>query len=97
MAKTEVYSWRVDPATKMGLEEEARREGISLAELMDRMSRSYLEERRRPNDDELEQTRIQAAAAKCFGTIAAGPYFSENVREKVRARVRARFARNRSA
>ncbi len=81
----------------MGLEEEARRQEISLAELLDRMARRYLEDRRRNKDDELEQARIQAAAAKCFGRIAAGPYFAENVREEVRARVRARFARNRSA
>ena len=34
MSKTEVYSWRVSPETKAALEEEARREGLTLAALL---------------------------------------------------------------
>jgi hypothetical protein len=94
MAKTEVYSWRLDPETKMGLEEEARREGLSLAQLMDRTARQLLEDRRRSRkDDDQEQARIHAAAAKSIGAIAAGPDFSQNVSAKVRARLKQRHAR----
>lgn len=96
--KTEVYSWRLDADVKIGLEQEARLQGLSLAAFLDRTARQAITEgRRQREDDEAEQARLQAAAAKCFGTIAAGPEFSENVREKVRAAVRARLARNRSA
>jgi hypothetical protein len=86
------------PEIKMGLEEEARAQGLRLAELLDRMALQIIENGHRKRDvDEAEQARIHAAAAKCFGAFAAGPNFSENVREKVRARVRERFARNRPA
>ena len=98
MAKTEAYSWRMNPEIRMGLEEEARVHGLTLAQFLDHTAlRIIAEGRRTRNGDEAEQKRLQAAAAECFGTIAAGPHFSENVREKVRARVRARLARNRSA
>jgi hypothetical protein len=91
MAKTEVYSWRVDRETKMGLEEEARREGISLAQLMDRMAHQWLESRR--HDDKSEQARLHAAAAKYVGAISGGdPFGSEKVREVVRKRIRERNA-----
>lgn len=96
MAKTEVYSWRVDPAVKMDLEQEARRQKISLAELMDRMARSYLEGLQR-DDDDREQERIGKEVMKYVGSISVEPDVSQNVGEKVRARVRARLARNRTA
>jgi len=98
MAKTEVYSWRLDPDFKMELEAEVRRDGMTLAEVLHRLAKQWLEERRRRNgDDEAEQARLHAAVAKCFGTIAAGPDFSENVSAKVRMRLKERDARKRSA
>ena len=96
MAKSEVYSWRLDPDTKMALETEARRQGRSLAELLDHIAQQWLSDGTRKNDDE-EQARINAAVAKCFGSISAGPEFSENVREKVRKRVKDRHESKRSA
>jgi len=94
MAKTEVYSWRVDPETKMALESEARSEGVTLAQVLDRIAKQWLEKRKRRNgDDEAEQARLRAAAAKYAGTLSGGdPYGSEKVREVVRKRVRERNA-----
>lgn len=94
MAKTEVYSWRLDPEIKMSLEEEARLLGISLAEFLDRTARQVIKEtRQKRENDEAEQARLHAAAAKYVGTISGGdPYASERVREIVRKRIRERNA-----
>ena len=94
MLKTEVYSWRLDPAIKMALESEARSEGTSLAEMLDRMARQWLERRKRQNgDDDAEQARLHAAAAKYMGAISGSdPFASEKVREVVRKRVKERNA-----
>jgi hypothetical protein len=98
MAKTEVYSWRVDPETKMALEAEARREGRSVSEVLDRIAKQWLQEQSLSREDgEAEQERLHAAAAKYAGTITAGPDFSENVGAKVRALLKERHARKRSA
>ena len=95
MAKTEVYSWRLDRQRKMAMESEARREGISLAEVLDRLTREWLESQgHRNGDDAAEQARLHAAAAKCFGTLSGGgPYDSENVRTLVRKRLKERYGR----
>jgi len=94
MAKTEVYSWRVDPDIKMALESEARLHGVTLAEMLDRIAKQWLEMRRQQSgDDEAEQARLHAAAAKWFGSISSGhPNDSENVRTLVRKRLRERYA-----
>ena len=98
MPKTEVYSWRLARETKIGLEQEARRQGLSLSEILDRITSEWLEEQALARGgDAAEQARIHAAAAKAFGTIAAGPDFSENVGAKVRALMRQRHERKRSA
>lgn len=95
MAKTEVYSWRMNPEIKMGLEEEAREHGLTLAEFLDDTALRIIEEgRRRRNGDEAEQKRLHAAAAKCFGTIAGGdPHRSEKVSETIRKRLKERYGR----
>ena len=73
MAKTEVYSWRVDPQIKMALEAEARLQGTTLAEVLDRIAKQWLETRKQQNgDDEAEQARLHAAAAKYAGAISGG-------------------------
>ncbi|HME32298.1 MAG TPA: hypothetical protein VKG65_06060 [Terriglobales bacterium] len=95
MAKTEVYSWRVDPQTKMALESEARSQGMTLAGVLDRLAKQWLEMQKQQNgDDEAEQARLHAAAAKCFGTLSMGdPRGSEKVRETVRKRLQERYGR----
>jgi len=95
MAKTEVYSWRVDPQIKMALEAEARSQGTTLAEVLDRIAKQWLEMQKKQNgDDAAEQARLHAAAAKCFGTISGGdPHRSEKVSETVRRRLKERYDR----
>ena len=54
--KTEVYSWRVSAQRKAELESEARRDGMSLAGLLERITTDWLQERRESrNGDEAEQ------------------------------------------
>ena len=95
MAKTEVYSWRVDPKIKMALEDEARTQGESVAQVLDKITKQWLEKRKRRNgDEETEQARLHAAAAKCFGTLSGGaPTDSENVSALVRKRLLERYGR----
>jgi len=95
MAKTEVYSWRVDPQIKMALESEARSQGTTLAEVLDRIAKQWLEMQKKQNgDDEAEQARLHAAAAKCVGTLSMGdPRGSEKVRETVRKRLEEHYGR----
>ncbi len=95
MRKSEVYSWRVSPDLKSALEHAAREERGSLGALIDRIAAEWLERKRRAaRGDELTQRRLQAAAARCFGTIRGGDeYRSEKARELVRARLTKRRAR----
>ena len=92
--KSEVYSWRVSPDLKTGLEREARRRRISFAAVLDLAARDWLNKSgAEPGGDE-EQHRLQKAASKCFGALASGDaYRSENVREAVRQRLRRQHAR----
>ena len=72
MAKTEVYSWRVDPALKRELETIARAEKTSVGALVDRACRSWLE-----NSDvhalarETSQQRRRQALAEIIGSARA--------------------------
>ncbi len=43
MKKSEVYSWRVGPDLKRALEDAARAERTSVAELLNRMAKAWLE------------------------------------------------------
>jgi|SRR5579859_2530362 len=71
--KTEVYSWRVAADKKAELEGEARREGTSLAALLDEITTNWLNERRNGNgDDEPEQAAIRKRAAAAIGSIHGG-------------------------
>lgn len=67
--KSEVYSWRVSPALKAGLEEAARREGRTLARLLDQIAGSYLSTGG-AGDLGQEQQRLHAKAARSAGRIA---------------------------
>lgn len=78
----------------MALESEARSAGMTMAEMLDRLAKQWLETRKQQDgDDDAEQARLHAAAAKCMGTISGGdPFASEKVREVVRKRIRERNA-----
>lgn len=68
--KTEVYSWRVSAQRKAELESEARREGTSLAGLLEEITDAWLKERR--NGDEAEQTAIRKRVMATVGSIRGG-------------------------
>jgi hypothetical protein len=73
MGKSEVYSWRVSAETKAALEHEARRQGVSLAGLLERISSDWLQARAAANAaDASEQQRLHAKAAKLLGSIDGG-------------------------
>jgi len=88
--KTEVYSWRVSAAKKADLESEARREGMSLSALLDRITSDWLTEHRNGHgDDEAEQARIRKRVMATVGTIRGGdPTRSSRTSELVREIIR---------
>lgn len=91
--KTEVYSWRVSTELKTGLEREAKQRKVSLSAVLDLAARDWLA-KNRADEDEEEQRRLHAAAAKSFGTISGpGGRRSERVRELVRERLPQRHGR----
>jgi hypothetical protein len=93
MNKTEVYSWRISPATKAAIENEARREKTTVAALLDRITKEWIESRRGETDD-AEQERLHARIDKTIGAISGNnPKRSERVREGVRHRLKRRYGR----
>ena len=84
--KTEVYSWRVSAEKKTELEGEARREGTSLATLLDKITGDWLDSRRNGHaDDEAEQAAIRKRAAAAIGSICGeDPTRSKRASELVR-------------
>jgi hypothetical protein len=94
MRKSEVYSWRVSPDLKMALEFEARREQTSVADLLGQIARSWLGQRSRTPETDVEQARLQAAAARSFGTVAGrDPHRAEKARAAVHRRLERRHGR----
>ena len=95
MAKTGIISWRIDPDLKMRLEAEARAQGVTLVAILNRIAKQWLETRKQHDgDDEAEQARLHAEAAKWCGSISGGdPHGSEKVSETVRMRLRERYGR----
>jgi hypothetical protein len=95
MGKTDVYSWRLRPEMKTALETEARRQGESLAALLERMAQEWLHSRRQASgQDQDEQARLHRAASKTFGAISGGDARrAERARLLVRKRLARRHAR----
>jgi hypothetical protein len=92
--KTEVYSWRVSPDLKTGLEREARRRKMSLSAVLDLAAQEWLKKSDAGDDDDEKQQRLQKAAAECFGIFAGNdPGRSENAGKIVRGRLRRRYGR----
>jgi len=93
--KTQVYSWRVSAAKKAELESEARREGTSLAALLDQITGDWLHQRHNGrSDDEEEQTAIRKRAAAAIGSIrGSDPTRSARSSELVREILRKRYGR----
>jgi len=95
MMKTDVYSWRVASETRSELEREARREGASIAEILDRITGQWLAARRAERaGEDAEQARMRQAAVRTFGSISGGdPRRSVSVRDEVRRRLQKRRGR----
>ena len=94
MKKTEVYSWRISPHMKSGLEEAARRAREPVAKLLERIVDQWLRSSDDGAGEARDQRRIRSAAARAFGKLAGGdPARSERARETVRARLQERRAR----
>jgi hypothetical protein len=92
MAKFAVYRWRLDSDIKRCLKDAARAEKTSFGRLLDRIAREWLQEREA--EEEAEQQRLRAEAAKWIGSINSGDrYGSERVRERVRAKLFAKHRR----
>lgn len=83
--KTEVYSWRLSAHRKAELEEQARREGISLSALLERVTGEWLAERRNGHSDEAEQAALRKRVMATVGSIRGGdPTRAERASELVR-------------
>jgi hypothetical protein len=97
--KTEVYSWRLDAEKKLELEAEARREGKSVAEVLDEISSEWLNMRRDAHDgDGAEQARIRKRIMVTVGTVRGGdPTRATRSRELVREIVRRKHEKESSA
>jgi hypothetical protein len=97
--KTEVYSWRVSAAKKADLESEARREGTSVAELLEKITADWLQERRTSrNGEEDEQAALRRRVMATVGTIRGGdPTRSQRAGELVREIIRQKHARESNA
>jgi len=94
MGKTEVYSWRLSPRLKTELEEAARAESKSMADLLDQIAEDWLRQSRPAQGDESEQQKVLHEAAMRFvGTIEGDPDRAANARNEVRSRIARRHAR----
>jgi hypothetical protein len=83
--KSDVYSWRVEPAKKADLEAELRRDGITIAKLLDDLTTDWLRERRNGHsDDDAQQAAIRRRAMAAIGSVSgADPMASERSGEMI--------------
>jgi hypothetical protein len=93
MKKTEVYSWRISAEFKTAIEEAARAEGTSIARILDSLVTAWLERAAAEGDEETVQRRLHAAAERTMGAIRGGdPHRAEQARERIREKLRRRYA-----
>lgn len=91
MAKTVVYSWRLDPALKRALDDAAKHEARPLSELLEDAARLLLDTLGQGPEQE---EKARAAAKLAIGSIKSGQRNrSTSVRELVRAKLSERHGR----
>lgn len=97
--KTEVYSWRLSAQKKLELEIQARREGKSVAQLLDEISSAWLQERKNSrNGDDAEQEALRRRIMKTVGTIRGGdPTRASRASELVREIIRSKHLKESNA
>lgn len=97
MKKSEVYSWRTNTEIKTALEEAARNQHTSVAQLLDHIVRTWLDRASSNEDDEVLQRRLHEAAEKTLGSIRGGdPLRSEQVNVRIKEKLKTRHARPRT-
>ncbi len=98
MRKTEVYNWHIAFELKRTLEEAAKAENVSLAQLLEDIVMDWLSRRSQADVGEDEvQRQLHQAVAQTFGTIHGGdPNRSEKIRQRVRSKLKGRLAGQRT-
>ena len=93
--KSEVYTWRVSPSMKAGLEEAARNTNRSVARLLDEIVAERLDATGQTGEAEMDnQRRLHARAARFAGRFSGtDPLRSAKAKARVRARLTERRAR----
>jgi hypothetical protein len=92
--KSDVYSWRIDPQRRSALEKVARARGTTVAGLLDRLTDQCIASESPNGSEEAEQRRLHAEVEKYAGMFRGGdPKGSQEVRKRVRERLRQRRAR----
>jgi hypothetical protein len=95
MGKSEVYSWRLSHGLKADLEEAARSERKSVAELLEQIAQDWLEHWRDldPGGNERQQ-RLREAVSSSIGALQGGnPRRAEAARSEIRSRLARRHVR----
>jgi predicted transcriptional regulator len=88
--KTTVYSWRLSQERKAALEQLARKQKRSVAELIDQAVVRLLEQTP-DNDDETLQDELHRAASRAIGSVAGGdPERATNARDHIREKLQRR-------
>ena len=72
MKATEVYSWRVEQHVKQALEAAARAERMSVASLLARIVRDWLQSGCGAADYEGAQRRVREEASRYLGSVCGG-------------------------
>jgi len=92
MKKTEVYSWRVAFELKRSLEEAAKAEKISLAQLLERIVLDWLDKRSHLHGREEEiQQQLHQSVSQHFGAIRGDePQRSQEVTQRIKSKLRQR-------
>lgn len=92
MAKTELFSWRLDRAVRAALEQAAQERRASMASVLDEIVEEWLARREHGRGAD-EQLRLHEAASRWIGAIEGGDAFrAERSRERVRERLERRRA-----
>jgi len=87
--KSTVYSWRLEPEKKADLEDELRRDGMTLSKLLDDLTSNWLHHRRngRAHDD-AQQAALRKRVMATVGAIRSGdPNLASKSREIIRERI----------
>ncbi len=89
--KSEVYTWRVSPEVKGGLEEIARRERRSVSQVLDEIVTEHLQADAQESSAEGDQQRrLHNRAARFAGRLSGDPDRAANARGRVRTRLQNR-------